>query len=61
MSWFERGAQKLNVWAIKSVLAIDRIFYLFKRSEAFESTNITNLVLTILLSLNPFIKETDII
>ena len=61
MSWFERGAQKLNVWAIKSVLAIDRIFYLFKRSEAFESTNITNLVLSILLSLNPFMKETDII
>ena len=30
--------------------AINRIFYLFKRVEAFESTNITNLVLSILVS-----------
>ena len=34
-----------------SVPAINRIFYLFKRSEAFESANITNLVLSILVSL----------
>ena len=43
--WFERSAQKL------SVRAINRIFYLFKCSEAFESANITNLVLSILVSL----------
>ena len=45
MFWFERGTQKL------SVPAVNRIFYLFKRSEAFESANITNLVLSMLLSL----------
>ena len=33
-----------------SVPAINRIFHLFKRCEAFESDNITNLVLSILLS-----------
>ena len=33
-----------------SVPAINRIFHLFKRCEAFESANITNLVLSILLS-----------
>ena len=43
--WFERSAQKL------SVRAINRIFYLFKCSEAFESANIINLVLSILVSL----------
>ena len=34
-----------------SAAAINRIFYLLKRSEAFESANITNLVLSILVSL----------
>ena len=34
-----------------SVAAINRIFYSFKRSEAFESANITNQVLSILVSL----------
>ena len=33
------------------VLAINRIFYLFKRSRAFESANIITLVVSILVSL----------
>ena len=39
------------MFQLLSVPAINRIFYLFKRSEAFESANITNLVLSILVSL----------
>ena len=40
-----------EVFQLLSVSAISRIFYLLKRSKAFESFNITNLVLSIIVSL----------
>ena len=39
------------MFQLLSVPAINRNFYLFKRTEVFESVNITNLVLSKLLSL----------
>ena len=38
------------MFELLSVPAINRIFYSFKRSKAFESFKITNLVLSILVS-----------
>ena len=45
----------------KNVPAINRIFYLFKRSEASASANITNLLLSILVYLSRLNKHLQIV
>ena len=62
--WNRRPKVKCSsyqVFQLLGVPAVDIIFYSFKRSEALESANITNLALSILLSLKRSYKYLQIV